>query len=926
MNKQIRARVSGIAWAVAMTLATALPAQAQSFAQWLGGTGSWQDPTRWSDGVVPAYDTDVLIDGNPGDMGVAQITQGPLAFGSVAQSVVVGPQGAVTVLGNVLNVADNFSSSGVVTLARVPNRQSRISAGSFSLLAGGQTTLGGVAELQAGRVDVMAGHVLIGQGTVTTAWLNNGGLIDAQDGLLALRAPSSGNLTVVNQGVLRASQGGTLYVDGVIQNQLGRIELQGGALSARSPYGWAVQGGVIDAQGTGNSLNASLQDVTFQGTATTTGLEIAQKFTNQGVITVQAAPSSTEGALIYGRGFPGADAPVLIDGMGAIVAQDGVQARMGGVALGAGQTFIGSLAVADRFVNSGVMNIRGVQGLSLDSSHVVRNQGQISVAAGSRVSSRYGSGQINNTGSTMVFHDASSLDSVLMFGGALSSTGQAQLRGATWLKDVALYGLWQWLNDSSSPAAISGNLEVNGTLQVGAGDGRSTTLTIRDGVVLSGGGQTVLDGNAVLTAATLADAMLEVGVGHTLRGGGWITAGLYNQGVVQSDLSGQFRGLEWGGAYTVTNRGVMRAVNGTELRVTGDWRNEGGRIEAEAGARVANTTGVISGGQLIGGQDADAYMQAHTLDGVTLSGRWRAGSNAPNDVNGVLGLRGTNTNNGELTIGQGSTLTVRGQATLQGQGRLVLADGWVSGDASDNAQLIIEQGQVLTGQGGIAGLGLVNRGALLVEEGRNMSYSGTQPLFNESLIQVARGGILNVNQLVQRGVDSELWVDGNLMAEQLRIQQGRLLGRGQVLGNVSLEGGSLVLSGAVSLGIGGDLQADANSEIFFDLSSGMPFLNVSGDVLLGGQLTLNSLGFYREGDTFTLITAGAAGGMSGAFDRVVLLGTDLGVSLSYGARGLQVSVVPEPSAWAMGALGLAWLAARGRRQTFQRRARAGSGG
>ncbi|MEY4427883.1 MAG: hypothetical protein RLZZ182_572, partial [Pseudomonadota bacterium] len=785
----------------------------------------------------------------------------------------------------------------------------------------------------AARIDVLSGHVLSGQGTVTSSWLTNSGVIDAQYGLLALRAPSSGYLNLVNQGVLRASQGGTLFVDGVVQNQSGRIELQGGGLLAMSAYSMAVQGGVIDAQGSGNSLNASLQNVTFQGTASTTGMTIAQQFTNQGVITVQASPFSSDGPLIEGRGFAGWNSPVLIDGVGSIVVQDGVQARMYKVELGAGQTFSGSLAALDQVVNSGVMNIRGALGLSIESPEAMRNQGLIRVASGSQVSSRYQALEINNIGGTMVFDNASSISNAGLRGGTLSSTGQAQLLGSTALTDVALEGSWQLLNDSSRLAFISGNLEVNGTLHVGNNDGQSGTLVIREGVVLSGRGQTVLGGSAVVTAEYPFDAKLTVGAGHTLRGGGWIISGLDNQGVIQSDLSGQFRGLEWGGGYTVTNRGVMRAINGTELRVTGDWRNEGGRIEAEAGARVANSTGVISGGQLIGGQDGDAFLQAHTLDGVTLSGHWRAGSNVTMDFNRDVGLRGTNTNLGDLTIGQGSTLVVRGAATLQGQGWLILADGWINGDGVDHAQLTIEQGQVLTGQGGIAGLGLVNRGALLVEEGRYMSYSGTQPLLNESLVQVARGGILNVNQLVQRGMDSELWVDGNLMAEQLRIQQGRLLGRGQVMGNVSLEGGSLVLSDAVSLGIQGDLQADANSEIFFDLSSGMPFLNVSGDVLLGGQLTLNSLGFYREGDTFTLITSGSEVGMSGSFDRVVLLGSDLGVSLSYGARGLQISVVPEPSTWAMGLLGLVLLAACGRpqdrqqdrQQTGQRRALAASG-
>ncbi len=174
-------------------------------------------------------------------------------------------------------------------------------------------------------------------------------------------------------------------------------------------------------------------------------------------------------------------------------------------------------------------------------------------------------------------------------------------------------------------------------------------------------------------------------------------------------------------------------------------------------------------------------------------------------------------------------------------------------------------------------------------------------------------------------------------------QIGGLAGSGVVyLGSTASQlnvGGSSGTNGAITINSGGHLApgdlaggyqvdfltlgqtANATNLIFqegsfldIELASLASYDSVvvaNGTAMLDGNLTISLLNGYKPniGDTFTLLTA--SGGITGSFDSITS-----GYEVDIVGNTLQVTVIPEPSTWAMvlgGGMMLLWLGSRKRR-------------
>jgi hypothetical protein len=158
---------------------------------------------------------------------------------------------------------------------------------------------------------------------------------------------------------------------------------------------------------------------------------------------------------------------------------------------------------------------------------------------------------------------------------------------------------------------------------------------------------------------------------------------------------------------------------------------------------------------------------------------------------------------------------------------------------------------------------------------------------------------------------------------------GSTIGNGTLTGNVTngaASGTGALLSPGNTLGqlaIVGDLTLLSTSKLLFDLGGttkgvDYDFLSVSGNASLGGTLSLNLQGAFRDtaigATTFTLLTAGALTGTFANAPAGARFFANDGFSsfiVNYSSTSLTLTnfqLIPEPSTWALLLAGLGVIA------------------
>ncbi|MFO8015029.1 MAG: PEP-CTERM sorting domain-containing protein [Phycisphaerae bacterium] len=211
--------------------------------------------------------------------------------------------------------------------------------------------------------------------------------------------------------------------------------------------------------------------------------------------------------------------------------------------------------------------------------------------------------------------------------------------------------------------------------------------------------------------------------------------------------------------------------------------------------------------------------------------------------------------------------------------------------------------------------------------------SGQFQVTNGAYVYAWDTGFLDGSMIEVTGSGSRLdCYDSTYLGGALTVADGGQvsvgLGRQLVIGadGGGLSGGGGTVQGDVfnhglvrySLHVEGNYeQADSGNLVIFvrdapSEAGACDLLEVRGDAVLGGTLTLNFLSFQdpHPGDVYTFLTAG---GFRGGFDALEVLYLDPGLAVAYDMHGGQFSIVPEPTTLGLLVLGGLGLLARRRR-------------
>lgn len=889
--------------AVALVVgASAALAQAADV-QWMGGTGSWTDASRWSP-HSPFTGDAVWIDGQDG---VASMVSLPLRNFVSLQSLNLGASGSLT-LHSMLTLQADLLSQGHLTIGEADSDRSaalRLSGNAY-LGGNGTTKLGAFGRFSSnsGSLNIGAGHTLSGGGTLVFTNVANQGTIQV-NGLMTLDGDTAGYTNITNTGVIRVINGGTFYAESVkTDNSGGLVDIVQGKVShSNGP----LYGGTVRGHGTDSFLEGGVWNATLEGQLQTRSLGIYGTVVNNGVLNLVpgAYVSGGVGAMLAGQGQVNAmgDAPVSFSGM----------------AFGDQQAFRGSALVTDGLTNHGTFTVQGLKGLVMDTYKLnpLTNTGVIRVTSGSLLD--LGRNDMDNTGGQLVFeNDTRLISGSSITGGTLSATRSTRLTGTANFNDLALNG--EWRTSSEFRLGVSGNIHVNGSLTIGDEPtlAYSSYLYLRGNTTFSGSGQTILAGGPTRSSSIgtewpydAPNSILTIDHGHTLRGNGTIGVNTVNKGLILADVPG--------GALQVhadlTNAGIVRIGQGASVLAAASIDNQDGVIDIADGGALRVYDGSVRGG-VIHGQGKTSSLQVFNLRDATLTGSLGASDWSLFGSAAAIGVSGTLTNRGLLLVGGAAdngtgrgNVVIRQTAILQGEGRTELhGNGMLFGE-SRASHLIIGADHTVAGSGLMADMALTNRGRLDVEnEGiralRMVAFS------NEGQIKVHRGAVLASDGVIaQVGSSSHTVIDGRVEAVSFDLQGGLLSGGGQLVGRLNAAAGSVRTGGAEgALRIDGDYIAGADSTLIIDLSSyqllDVP-LFVSGDVSLSGLLLLEFGADAKLGDSINILSGG--GLVSGTFTSVKVLGSSFDVAISYFKDHVSVSLtspVPEPSTLCLMGFGL----------------------
>jgi autotransporter-associated beta strand protein len=787
-----------------------------------------------------------------------------------------------------LSNAFAISGTGLVTMA-----------GTGTTTFSGINTYTGITTVDAGTLILRAGAAGVGI-LPGNAVVNNGGTLQIYAKAQSSIVPTYNTTSVTVNG------GGTLAFTGAGANiddmaYLGTVTLSntgGSAAVANSPDGSGIRFGNSGLNGTVNSY----------GTTTNTfGANIV--LVRNGGGTTMTFNTGTSSALVVSGGiadYPGlTGTPVVVSGSGTTTLSGTstyagtttitsgtlvVSGLLGGGNYGAGITDNGSLVFSNpgnqtlsgvvsgsgTFTKAGLGTVNLSQANSFSGGTVV-SQGTLIGAA----SASFGSGAIvlgnGNTGTNGIVLMANTVDSttitnaitVANLGTGLVSIGGTNTGASNanaWTGTLTLNRNIQVFNDTphaGGRTSFIGQITGSGGITVTQGRGRVTlqngTNNFTGPVVVDSGATLQLDVATGLNEVIPNSAAVTVnGLLNFASGGGTETIGsLAGSGTVSSVVSGTYS-LVVGGSGSGTFSGV-----------------------------ISNGSGVV---------------------GLTKSGAGTLSVSGPNSYTG-----GTTISSGTLQIGSGGT------------------SGFIAGNVLNNATLAFNRSNALSFSGTISGTGGLSKQAagLLTFAGVN-SYSGLTTISAGTLALSGVGSIgtggLNLGTSGSPGVFDLLGLTAgsySLPSSASLSGVGTLSGSGKslaVLGSLA-PGNS---AGTITLGSGFTLDLSQSGSSVFEITNPTytagTYDLVAGDgsVVFGGILNLAfSGGSYADGTDVLQLFANT-GGRSGNFSAVNFTGLAAGQSATFNPVTGFITVVPEPSIYAMALAGLAC----GGYTLFRRRKRA----
>jgi T5SS/PEP-CTERM-associated repeat protein/autotransporter-associated beta strand protein len=697
-----------------------------------------------------------------------------------------------------------------------------------------------------------------------------GGYATDSTGYLGYNAGSVGTATVSSgawsNGIsLFVGYGGTgtLNLDGgSVTNQWGYVGGNAGSIGVVT-----ITGGTWDNTGIGFPPGTPALTVGYAGTGTLT--------MSGGRLT------STHGALGNAAGS-----------VGTATVTGGTWATSGNLAVGKSGT--GSLSMS-----GGLVSVAGTLSKGAAGTINVNAGGTLQIGVGSTGGVLAAAALTNN--GTLVFNSSGNST----FAGIVSGTGSIVKQGSGTLNLTGTSAAGPTVMVASNITVSAGQLQsLSGTGNLAVGSIGTATLTVNGGSVTNAIGYLGYDagtiGNATVSSGTWAHSgSLNVGQG----GRGLLTL---NGGSVTSFMG--FLGSDAGSDGTVTVTG-------------GEWTNYSSIFVGQSGTGTLTVTGGS-----ITNRSSYVGSNAGGVGTVTVTGGTWASTAVFVFPQGLVG--------GDVVIGSDGigTLTVSGGLVSAAStlaigrfGTLILNDGGTlqigAGDAGgivNNGALVFDRANPSTFSRVVSGSGEVVTGGAgaLTLAGAN-TYAGVTTISGGTLALSGSGSIgtggLNLGTTASPGVfDLSALMSGTywLPSTGDLAGAGTLAGDGKTLAVLGsfLPGNS---PGTVALGPGFTLDLSSSGTSVFQITSPLytagsfDLVNGAGSVIFGGILRLDfSGGFYANGTDVVQLFANT-GGLSGDFSAVMYTGLAAGQSASFNAATGFVTIVPEPTTYAMALAGLA---------------------
>jgi autotransporter-associated beta strand protein len=771
-----------------------------------------------------------------------------------------------------------------------------MTGGTWTKTGGGNFIVGasgpGTMNQSAGLVDVQGGITWMGEGNSATYTLSGTGEFRTSQMILAAEGTSNSTVNL-NGGTLRAGQilggAGAIRVANFNGTQIIATANQGSFISNLSTANVGDGGLKIDTQA---FTVASAQNFVSTGTGGLTK-------SGSGILTLSGANTFAGGVVISGGTLIAgttASIPGWNTGAISVAAGQGFGASLGvgGFTNGEFDALLSSSAFAagsSIAINTALGDVTYTDDLGTKTG-ALTNVGLVKAGANRlfiNLANQTFTGGIRLGEGTLVLDHPSSLT----YGGQISGGGGLTVQGAgiTTLSGTANQ-VGQLIANGSGALNVAGagaSVTVQGGMIVG--DNTAGHVTQSTGLVNVTGGELWIADSAAAEGdySISGDAVLTVN--------NWMAVGR-RSGKGTLNMTGGTVNKTGGGNLTIStgtggtgvinqSAGVFNNLN-SQTFVGESWNGDGNGTWNLSGTAEANLRDVIIG-------NGGASTGLINLDGGTLT--------ATRFSSTSTGSRTFNFNGGTLKAGASEAAFMQGLST---------ANVKSGGARIDTNGFNIGIGQALVDGGG--GGGLTKNGAGILTLGGVNTYTGVTDVNTGTLALGAAGSIANS---VTINIDAGATLDVSSVSAWSLATSQALTGNGTVNGSATIASGATLSPGnsVGELTFNNDLTLLGTTEM--EIQDGTnDMITVLGALTYGGVLDLSNIGGPLTGFGWapTTIDLFDFNSQSGTFTAINLptLGAGFSwTSFDYGSGS--IAIVPEPSSFIIGGLGVLGLLVRRRR-------------
>ena len=604
-------------------------------------TGSSGGTFTNTTGTIEALaDSQVLLTGNASITGGTLTGPGEIRAANSNNVFLTDITNAGTLIGDNnsdLGLTGIINNTGAIQIAAsTANTDIEIQAGGATLSGGGTVTLSGtnagINSLTDARL-TNADNTISGQGAVgeNILAITNQAIISANLEGVALtldpvESPADMGASFLNEGTLRAENGGTLIFTGLgggsFENSDGTIEaLADSQVSLTSNV--SINGGTLTGPGEIRatiSSNVFLTDITNAGTLigdNNSDLGLTGTINNTGAIQIAAGTANTDIRIQAGG--------ATLSGAGTITLS-GINAGINGIfatrLTNADNTISGQGAIGENtlaLTNQAIItaNLEG-QSLTLDALPSADDEGAsfLNVGTlraengGTLIFTGLGDGIFTNTGGTIeaqVDSEVLLTSGASITGGILTGPGifRSAISSNVFLSDITNAGTF--IAQNNTDLGLAGIINNTGTIQVAATTANTDIQIQTGGATFNGGGTIVLSGaNAGING--LSSALLTNG-DHTISGRGAIgenAINILNRGTIRADVANAQLTID-DATDGMINEGNLSAEGGGILILSDPLAQNAGTINVDT-TSSATVSGIVThtGGTL----DVDGSLVA----------------------------------------------------------------------------------------------------------------------------------------------------------------------------------------------------------------------------------------------------------------------------------------------------------------------------